>query len=144
MRIVTSLLAAVAVVGALSACDPSEIGSSTPTTVQTHTVVPVEAPRTVTPTTLRGSITDADRVFLSQLSDHWKNGIDRGELFRAGESACARMRAGQKMQVIQIMSDGEMQPDGSLKADATGLANAASFVHAAATAYCPDQLSGVN
>lgn len=131
------MLVAAAAIAMLTGC------GSDPAPVAVTTTVPVT---TVAPTTAlqRGAITDQDRVFLSQLNDHWTRGIDRGQLFDAGEKACAQMRAGQKLQVIAIMSDGEKQPDGSVRAASAGLNNAANFVYAAALAYCPDQLTGVN
>ncbi|MFE7744444.1 DUF732 domain-containing protein [Nocardia sp. NPDC057455] len=83
-------------------------------------------------------------MFLSLLDDHWKTGIDRGQLFEAGDSACKQMRAGQKMALIAMLADGEVQPDGSVHASGDKLGEAANFIHAAASAYCPDQLTGVN
>jgi hypothetical protein len=128
------VLVAAAAIALLAGCSSDPV-------VTTATPVTTAAPTT---TMQRGAITDQDRVFLAQLNDHWTRGIDRGQLFDAGEKACAQMRAGEKLQVIAIMSGGEKQPDGSVRAASAGLNNAANFVYAAALAYCPDQLTGVN
>lgn len=137
-RIITAVLAAAAIT-LLAGCgqDTAAHPLAATSTARTTTASP-------TTTARRGDITDKDRVFLSQLDAHWTTGIERGQLFEAGESVCSKMRAGQKLEVLRILSHGETQSDGSVNADATSLGQAANFVHAAAVAYCPDQLSGIN
>lgn len=91
----------------------------------------------------RGEITDQDKAFLSQLDDYWTKSTDRADLLQAGDTACARMREGQKLEVIAALSSGRVEGDAVVGATGENLSHAANLIHAAAVAYCPDQLTGV-
>lgn len=130
----------VAILAALAApvvaCTTSNQQAAAPSTTIAAT------PAAATTTMRRGEINDQDKVLISQLDAYWLK-TPRADLIQAAEKACTMMRAGQKMEMIAILSGGKVE-GGSVTADTTELGHAATFIHAAATAYCPDQLTGVN
>ncbi|QBP29762.1 hypothetical protein SEA_TYPHA_107 [Mycobacterium phage Typha] len=95
------------------------------------------ATTTVTTTMARGAISDQDRVFLSQLqSDQevWEREfsfVPRDVLIQAGERTCTAMKRSKTGALQEGLDVG-------LHVEAV-----AALMHAAATAYCPDQLTGV-
>lgn len=133
-RIAAAAIAAIAF--SLVACSSSAERPASTSSAQ----APASAASTTT--IRRGEISDQDRVLISQLDAYWL-ATPRADLIQAAEKACTMMRAGQKLDLLATLAGGKVE-GGSVTADAAKIEHAATFVHAAATAYCPDQLTGVN
>lgn len=138
-RTVRLAILALPAVIVLAAC--SSGNQHTTSSVATPAATVSTAAATTTPLR-RGEINDQDKVLLSQLDDYWLS-TPRADLIQAGEKSCTMMRENMKLDAIAMLSGGKVE-NGSVTADAASLNHAATFLHAAATAYCPDQLTGVN
>src|SRR5690606_13174564 len=121
-RRIAVALAGIAIAATLPGC-----GSSEPATAVTSSSPPSTA--TATTTMRRGEITDQDKAFLAQLDDYWKNSVDRADLLQAGDTACARMREGQKLEVIAALSSGRVEGGAVVGATGENLSHAANLIH---------------
>ncbi len=135
MRAATGIFGIVVMAAVATGCGTESATESKSTTTTTTTAA--------TTTLRRGDITDQDRAFLAQLEDYWTESTNRADLLQAGETACARMREGQKLEVIAALSSGRVEGGAVVGATGENLSHAANLIHAAAVAYCPDQLTGV-
>lgn len=126
------LLAAVSTV--VACCGSPERVAVTSTATVTVGSSGVAAPQT---SLRRGEINDQDRVFLASLqsSSDWEgffSTVPRADLLDAGEKICGKFERDGKVPTLKSLLD-------------TGfdISQATSLMYAAATAYCPQNLSGV-